>query len=65
MDLPTDHRSMLHFYIEEVSHITECTYTHDRLTPLPIDHRSMLHYYTFPLPIDHKSMLHHYTSPAN
>ena len=33
MDPTTDQRSMLHYYIKEVSHITECTYTHDRLTP--------------------------------
>ena len=33
MDPTSDQRSMLHCYIEEVSHITECTYTHDRLTP--------------------------------
>ena len=38
---------MLHCYIQEVSHITECTYTHDRLTPLPINHKPMLHNYTF------------------
>ena len=31
--LPIDQRSMLHCYIQEVSHIAECTYTHDRLTP--------------------------------
>ena len=37
MDPPIDQRSMLHCYIQEVSHITECTYTHDRLTTLPID----------------------------
>ena len=61
MDPTSDQRSMLHCYIEEVSHITECTYTHDRLTLLPIDHRSMLHHYTCPLPTDHRSMQHCYT----
>ena len=61
MDPTSDQRSMLHCYIEEVSHITECTYSHDRLTLLPIEHRSMLHHYTCPLPIDHRSMQHHYT----
>ena len=61
MDPTSDQRSMLHCYIKEVSHITECTYTHDRLTPLAIAHRSMLHCYTCPLPIDHTSMQHHYT----
>ena len=35
IDTPIDHRSKLHCYMKEVSHITECTYTHDRLTPLP------------------------------
>ena len=46
MDPTSDQRSMLHCYIKEVSHITECTYTHDRLIPLPIDHTSMQHCYT-------------------
>ena len=39
---------MLYFYIQEVSHISECTYTHDRLIPLPINHTPMLHHYIFP-----------------
>ena len=68
MDPPNDHRSMLHCYIQEVSHITECTYTHDRWTLLPINHTPMLHCYTFPcqLTIDpcntitpHKSQIGH------
>ena len=46
MDPTSNQRFMLHCYIKEVPCITECTYTHDRLTPLPIDHRSMLHHYT-------------------
>ena len=45
---PFNHRSMLYCYIQEVSHITECTYTHDRLIPLPINDTPMLHHYTFP-----------------
>ena len=60
MDPTSDQRS-IHCYIKEVSHMTECTCTHNRLTPLPIDHRSMLHHYTCPLPIDHTSVQHHYT----
>ena len=46
MDPPIDHRSMLHCYIQEVSHITECTHTHDRLTPpanQPYTHATPLH----------------------
>ena len=30
---PLDHRSILHHYIQLVSHIEECTYTHGRWTP--------------------------------
>ena len=60
MDPTSDQRPMLHCYIEEVSLIAECTYTHDRLTPcqLSIDPCYTI---THALPIDHRSMQHHYT----
>ena len=72
---PINHTSMLNCYIQEVSHITECTYTHDRLTPcqLTIDPCYTItpspcqltidpcYTITPPLPIDHRSMQHHYT----
>ena len=69
MDPPINHRSILHCHIQEVLHITEYTYTHDRLTPcllttdpcytiapsLLIDHRSMLHHYPHKSHIVHNS----------
>ena len=67
-----DNRSMLHHNTQEVSHITECTYTHDRWPFLAIEHytQSVSHIegctythgrHTPPPAIDHRSMLHHYT----
>ena len=45
---PIEHRSLQHHYTQPVSHIEECTYTHDRMdhTPPPIEHRYMQHHYT-------------------
>ena len=37
---PIDNRAMLHHYIQEVSHIEECTSTNGRCTASPpLDHR--------------------------